>query len=92
MTIIRASIRLLIELKAFTTLDTAPTSQKPPELPQEQSERVKLMLAPDPRASLLNKERMNSATRLLAATYAFKILNKFGCGATQREIYKKNIK
>ena len=80
MTIIKASIRPLIQLNALTALDTATASKKPPGLPQEQSERVKLMLAPDPRASLLSKEKINSATRLLATTYAFRILNKFGQG------------
>ena len=89
MTIIKASIRPLIQLNAMTALDTATASKKPPELPQEQSERVKLMLAPDPRASLLSKEKINSATRLLAATYAFKILNKFRHGMMQRQIQEE---
>ena len=76
MTIIKASIRPLIQLNTLTTLDTATTSKKPPELPQEQPERVKLMLAPDPRASLLGKEKINSVTRLLVATYTFKIFKQ----------------
>ena len=86
LTIIKASIRPLIQLNTLTTLDTSTTPKKPPELPQEQPERVKLMLTPDPRASLLSKEKINSATRLLAATYTFKILNRFGHGTTQRQI------
>ena len=57
MTIIRASIRPLIQLKALTTLDTEPAPKKPMELPQDQSDRVKLMLVPDPMAPLLNKEK-----------------------------------
>ena len=32
------------------------------------------------------KEKINSKTRLLAATYTFKILNKFGHGTTQKQI------
>ena len=44
------------------------------------------MLTPNPQASLLCKEKINSATRLLAATYTFKILNKFGPGTTQKQI------
>ena len=62
MTIIRASIRPLIQLKALTTLDTEPAPKKPPELPQDQLDRVKLMLAPDPMVPLLNKEKINSST------------------------------
>ena len=34
------------------------------------------MLTPNPEALLLKKEKINSSTRLLAATYAFKILKK----------------
>ena len=83
MTVIRASIRPLIQLKALTPLDTETTPKRPPELPDDQSDRVKMMLVPDPMAPLLRKEKANSPTRLLAATYAFKILNKFGGGATQ---------
>ena len=83
MTVIRASIRPLIQLKALTPLDTETTPKKPPELPEDQSDRVKMMLVPDPMAPLLKKEKTNSSTRLLAATYTFKILNKFGGGVTQ---------
>ena len=50
MTIIRASIRPLIQLKALTTLDTETAPKKPPELPEDQSDRVKIMLVPDPMA------------------------------------------
>ena len=86
MIIIKASIRPLIQLNTLARLDTATTANKPSELPEEQTEHVKLMLAPDLGASLLKKEKVNSATRLLAATYAFKILTKFGNGMTQRQI------
>ena len=45
-----------------------------------------MMLTPDPQATLLQKEKPNSATRLFAATYSFKILNKFGPGTTQKQV------
>ena len=83
MTVIRASIRSLIQLKAITPLDTETTPKKPPELPDDQSDRVKMMLVPDPMAPLLRKEKPNSSTWLLVTTYSFKILNKFGGGVTQ---------
>ena len=86
LTIIKASIRPLIQLNALTTLETSSTSKKPQELPDEQPERVKLMLNPDPQASLPQKEKSNSATRLLAVTYMFKILNKFGPSTTQKQL------
>ena len=44
------------------------------------------MLTPDPQASLLCKEKVNSETRLLVVTYTFKILNKFGAGTTQKQM------
>ena len=44
------------------------------------------MLTPDPQAPLLCKEKVNSEMRLLAATYAFKILNRFGAGTTQKQM------
>ena len=87
MTVIKASIRPLIQLNALVPIETAP--KKPPELPDDQVDRVKMMLAPDPMAPLLKKEKTNSATCLLAATYSFKILNKFGGGTTQRQIQEE---
>ena len=89
MTVIRASIRPLIQLKALTPIDTETTPKKPPELPNDQSDRVKMMLVPDPMAPLLKKEKTNSSMRLLAATYSYKILNKFGGGVTQRQIQEE---
>ena len=56
LTIIRASIRPLIQLNALTTLETSSKPKKPQELPDEQFERVRVMLTPDPRATLLQKE------------------------------------
>ena len=87
MTVINASIRPLIQLNALTPIETTPKTQ--PELPDDQATRVKMMLTPDPMAPLLRKEKTNSSTRLLAATYSFKILNKFGGGATQRQIQEE---
>ena len=87
MTIINASIRPLIQLNALTPIETTPKTQ--PELPDDQEARVKMMLAPDPMAPLLKKEKTNSATRLLAATYSYKVLNKFGGGITQRQIQEE---
>ena len=85
-TIIQASIRPLIQLKELTPLKSATTQKKPMELPDEQEERIKMLLIPDPQAPLLCKEKANSETRLLAATYAFKILSRFGTGTTQKQM------
>ena len=86
LTIIQASIRPLIQLKALTPLETTTTQKKSEELPDEQEERVKMLLTSDPQAPLLCKEKANSETRLLAATYTFKILSRFGTGTTQKQM------
>ena len=89
MIIVKASIRPLIQLNAMARLDTTTTASKPSELPEEQTEHIKLMLTPNSEASLLKKEKINSATRLLSATYTFKLLTKFSNGTTQRQMQEE---
>ena len=84
LTIVKASIRPLVQLTTLIALETLCETKEPQELPDDQPERVKILLTPDAQATLLQKEKPNSPTRLLAATYAYKILNKFGPGTTQR--------
>ena len=84
LTIVRASIRPLVQLTTPIALETLCGTKDPQELPDDQPERVKILLTPDAQATLLQKEKPNSPTRLLAATYAYKILNKFGPGTMQR--------
>ena len=84
MTIVKASIRPLVQLTTPVALETLCGTKYPHELPENQPERVKTLLAPDAQATLLQREKPNSPTRLLAATYAYKILNRFGSGTTQR--------
>ena len=83
-TIVQASIRPLVQLTTPVSLESLCGTKDPQELPEEQPERVKILLTPDAHATLLQREKPNSPTRLLAATYAYKILNKFGSGTTQR--------
>ena len=95
LTIVRATTRPLIQLSAPTALETLCKTKKTQELPDEQFERVRILLTPDPRVTLLQKEKPNSVTRLFAATYSYKIFNKFGPGTTQRglqEIYQVKAK
>ena len=77
MVIIKASIRPLIQLNATAELDVTTTATRSLELPDDQTEWVRIMLTPDPEALLLRKEKINSPTWLLAATYTFKILTVF---------------
>ena len=86
MIILKASIKPLIQLNATVGLDATAAASKSSELPDYQTEQVKIMLAPDPEAPLLKKEKLNNPNQLLAAMYSFKILTKFGDGTTQRKI------
>ena len=60
--IIKASIRPLIQLNAAAGLDVTAAASKPSGLPEEQTERVKLMLTLDLEMPLLRKEKINSST------------------------------
>ena len=86
MIIIKASIRPLIQLNAAAGLDVTAAASKSSELLDDQTEWVKIMITLDPEMPLLRKEKINSPTQLLVATYAFKILTRFGNGTTQRKI------
>ena len=82
LTIVQASIRPLIQLKEVIPLEVKSREKKTTEIPDEQDKRVEILLTPDPQAPLLCREKANSETRLLAVTYAFKILSTFGSGTT----------
>ena len=84
MIIIKASIRPLIQLNAAAGLDVTTTASKSSELPDDQAEWVRIMITQEPEVPLLRKEKINSPTWLLAATYTFKILTKFGNTTTQK--------
>ena len=86
MLVIKANIRPLIQLNVAAGLNIATATSRTPDLPHNQAERIELMIVPDPEASRLKKEKINSPTRLLVSTYAFKTLNRFGNGTTQRRM------
>ena len=83
---IKASIRPLIQLNIAVGAGCYSAASKSSELPDDQTGQVKIMLTLDPEAPLLKKEKMNNPIWLLVATYAFKILTKFGNRTTQRRI------
>ena len=86
MTILDASIRPLIQIKATTAWKPRDTPEETRGLPDDPEERVKLMLLPTPTARTLRDEKINSPTRLLVATWAYRVSNVFGKGSTQRKI------
>ena len=55
-------------------------------LPDNPEERVELLMMLNPTANTIRDEKVNSPTRLLAATWAYRISNIFGKGTTQQKI------
>ena len=86
MTILDASIRPLIEIKTTTAWKPRDTPEKKGILPDVPEKRVELLLLPTPTARTLRDEKINSPTRLLVATWAYRVSNVFGKGSTQRKI------
>ena len=84
MLVLKASIRPLIQLRTAARADIEAATGRPTELPEKQAERIEMLILPDPNTPQLRKEKINSPTRLLAATYTFKIVNTFGERTTQR--------
>ena len=89
MLVLKASIRPLIQLRTAAGVDEEATTSKTKELPEKQAERIEILITPDPNTPQLKKEKVNSPTRLLAATYMFKIVNTFGDGTTQRGLQER---
>ena len=83
MLVLKASIRPLIQLRTALGLDIEAVTNGPAELPDNQAGRIEVMIVPDPNMSQLKKEKINSPTRLVTATYAFKTINRFRKGTTQ---------
>ena len=95
MTILEASTRPLIQIKTTSAFKLPDVPDKMSELPDDPEERVELLMMPNPMANTLKDERVNSPTRLLAATWAYRISNIFGKGTTQRkfqELYSVQVK
>ena len=86
MTVLRASTRLLIKVKVASALMEPEAPGRKMELPEGQDERVELLMVPVSTAKSWKNKRLNSSTRLLAVMWAFRILNVFGRGTTQRKM------
>ena len=71
MMILDASIRPLIQIKTTMAWKPCDTPKETRGLPDDPEERVELMLLPTPMARTLRDEKINSSTRLLAATWAY---------------------
>ena len=83
---VQVSVCPLIQVKAATALLEPPASSRRQDLPEDQNKRVKMLMIPDTMAKLLKIEKIKSPTRILAVAWAFRILNTFGKGMTQRNM------
>ena len=79
----------LIQINALEGFLDKVKNPRKMELPDNKGARVKITMTPNPMVECLHKEKDNSPTRLLAATFAYKMLCKFTNGTTQREMQKQ---
>ena len=85
--ILKAIVRPIIQVNALPNFIQQVTQEvKPTSIPEDQTERIRSTMTPNAGSPYLKKEKPNSPSCLLAATLAFKILNKFGSGVTQRRL------
>ena len=85
-TVLEASIRPVITIRTTTAWKPHEDPVEKEELPDDQEERVELLLLPSPTAQTLHDKKVNSPTRLLAAAWAYRTSNIFGKGSTQRKM------
>ena len=86
MMILKASIRPLIQIKPSSALIDSDAPGGMCELPDDPEERVEKLMIPDPTSKSLSDEGVNSPTRLLAATWSFRIINEYGKGMMQKKM------
>ena len=86
MTILDTTIRPLIQIKTTAAWKLSDTPEETGGLPDDPEERVEFIMLPNPMARTIRDEKINSPTRLLVATWAYRVSNVFGKGSTQRKI------
>ena len=77
MTILEASTRPLIQIKTTSAFKPPDVPGKMSELPDDQEERVELLMMPNSAAKPIKDKKVNSPTRLLAATWAYRYQQHF---------------
>ena len=89
MATLKATTHPLIQINTLEGFLDKPRAPRRSELPDNTESRVWITMTLNPNVKDLLKEKENSPTHLLAATFAYKLLYKFSDGATQRDIQKK---
>ena len=85
--LLKASIRPLIQINSLAGfLDEPKAGMTGRSFLETKDDGVLATMTPAPSSETLKNEKVNSPTRLVVATLAFKILNKFSSGTTQRKM------
>ena len=85
--LLKASVRLLIQINTITGfLDEPKAGTTEKGLLESKDDRVLTTMTPAPSSETLKNEKINSPFQLVVATLAFKILNKFTSGTTQKKM------
>ena len=85
--ILQSSIKPLITLKALPKyIEQIVTHEETKGHPENEKDKMMWTIMLDETSHSIKKEKVNSPTHLLAATFAFKIINKFRGGTTQRKM------
>ena len=92
--LLKACVRPIVHINALPKfIEQVSQEAKPQGVPEDRGERVRIMMVPNTESKFIKKEKPNSLLHLLAATLAFKIINFFGTGITQRKLQEEfNIK
>ena len=88
--LLKTTIRPLIQvntIEGFLDEPGASTSRK--GILQSEEDKILNSITPAPSSELIKKEKINSPFRLVAAMLAFKTLNKFTNGTTQRKMQER---
>ena len=88
--LLKTTIRPLIQvntIEGFLDEPRAGTSEK--GILQSEEDKILNSMTPAPSSEILKKEKINSPFQLVAATLAFKILNKFTSGTTQKKMQER---
>ena len=88
--LLKASVRPLVQINTLTGfLDEPRAGVTGSRLLETRDDRVLTTMTPASSSETIKNERINSPTCLVAATLAFKILNKFADSTTQRKMSER---
>ena len=92
--LLKACVRPIVHFNTLPKfIEQVGQEAKPQGVPEDRGERIRITMVPNAESKFIKKEKPNSPLCLLAATLAFKILNFFRMGVTQRKLQEEfNVK